>query len=137
MDRPSERRSHPIAGKYEVLEKLGDGATGTTYKVRHTLVDTVLSVTVLPATLTDDPGQRARRGRRPAGVPAPARAHRAGARFRRGGGGVLPSRSLRRRRALGPYAPRAGPARSRRGAPRRAPAGRRARVRSRARRRPR
>ena len=60
MDRPSERRSHPIAGKYEVLEKLGDGATGTTYKVRHTLVDTVLSVTVLPATLTDDPGQLAR-----------------------------------------------------------------------------
>src|SRR5207249_1695241 len=60
MDRPSERRSHPIAGKYEVLEKLGDGATGTTYKVRHTLVDTVLSVTVLPATPTDDPGQLAR-----------------------------------------------------------------------------
>src|SRR6266404_3770935 len=52
------KESHTvIAGKYEVLEELGDGAAGTAYKVRHALLDTLLSVTVLPAALTDDPRQ--------------------------------------------------------------------------------
>jgi len=54
------KESHPvIAGKYEVLEELGDGAAGTAYKVRHALLDTLLCVTVLPAALTDDPRQLA------------------------------------------------------------------------------
>src|SRR5437016_5483477 len=54
------KESHTvIAGKYEVLEELGDGAAGTAYKVRHALLDTLLSVTVLPAALTDDPRQLA------------------------------------------------------------------------------
>src|SRR5438132_8785973 len=54
------KESHTvIGGKYEVLEELGDGAAGTAYKVRHALLDTLLSVTVLPAALTDDPRQLA------------------------------------------------------------------------------
>ena len=54
------KESHTvIAGKYEVLEELGDGAAGTAYRVRHALLDTLLSVTVLPAALTDDPRQLA------------------------------------------------------------------------------
>src|SRR5436309_8808020 len=54
------RESHTlIAGKYEVLEALGDGAAWETYTVRHALLDTLLSVTVLPAALTDDPRQLA------------------------------------------------------------------------------
>src|SRR5207245_9160937 len=55
------KESHTVmAGKYEVLEELGDGAAGTTYKVRHALLDTLLCVRVLPAALTDDPRQLAR-----------------------------------------------------------------------------
>jgi len=54
------KESHTvIAGKYEVLEELGDGAAGTAYKVRHALLDTLLTVTVLPAALTDDSRQLA------------------------------------------------------------------------------
>src|SRR5436309_3296902 len=54
------RESHTlIAGRYEVLEELGDGPAGTTYKVRHALLGNLLSVTVLPAALTDDPPQLA------------------------------------------------------------------------------
>jgi Protein kinase domain len=43
-----------IAGKYEVLEELGRSAAGTTYKVRHTLLDSVLRVTVLAVEVTGD-----------------------------------------------------------------------------------
>ena len=54
------RESHTlIAGRYEVLEELGDGPAGTTYKARHALLGNLLSVTVLPAALTDDPPQLA------------------------------------------------------------------------------
>src|SRR5881396_1456938 len=54
------RESHTlIAGRYEVLEELDDGPAGTTYKVRHALLGNLLSVTVLPAALTDDPPQLA------------------------------------------------------------------------------
>src|SRR2546425_10182677 len=54
------RESHALtAGRYEVLEELGDGPAGTTYKARHALLGNLLSVTVLPAALTDDPPQLA------------------------------------------------------------------------------
>src|SRR6266850_443616 len=43
-----------IAGKYEVIEKLGQSAAGSTYKVRHTLLDSVLRVTVLGAEASAD-----------------------------------------------------------------------------------
>src|SRR5438093_987672 len=43
-----------IAGKYEVLETLGESAAGTTYRVRHTLLDSILTLTVLPDGLALD-----------------------------------------------------------------------------------
>jgi hypothetical protein len=43
-----------IAGKYEVIEELGQSAAGSTYKVRHTLLDSVLRVTVLAAEVSAD-----------------------------------------------------------------------------------
>jgi len=48
-----------IAGKYEVIEEIGTGGAGTTYKVRHTFLDSLLSLTILPAQVTDDPAQLA------------------------------------------------------------------------------
>jgi protein kinase-like protein len=60
MDRaesmPSEARTL-VAGRYELLEQLADGATGTTYRARHVLLDTLVSVTVLPAAVSEDPAQ--------------------------------------------------------------------------------
>ena len=44
-----------IAGKYEVLDEIGRSAAGTTYRVRHAILDSLLTVTVLPAELTEDP----------------------------------------------------------------------------------
>src|SRR5947207_13463888 len=59
VEATARERHTLVAGRYEVLEELGDGAAGTTYKVRHALLDTLLCVTVLPAALTDDPRQLA------------------------------------------------------------------------------
>src|SRR5438034_9030722 len=59
VEATARERHTLVAGRYEVLEELGDGAAGTTYKVRHGLLDTLLCVTVLPAALTDDPRQLA------------------------------------------------------------------------------
>jgi serine/threonine protein kinase len=49
-----------IAGKYEVCEQLAASPAGTTYKVRHTLLDSVLTLTVLPADLGADEARLAR-----------------------------------------------------------------------------
>jgi hypothetical protein len=61
--RGAEAGSEPIhdliVAKYEVLEQIGASAVGTTYKARHALLETMCSVTVLPAELTDDPRQLA------------------------------------------------------------------------------
>ncbi len=46
-----------IAGKYEVIEEIGQSAAGSTYKVRHTLLDSVLRVTVLAAEVSADRGR--------------------------------------------------------------------------------
>jgi len=43
-----------ITGKYEVIEELGRSAAGTTYRVRHTLLDSVRCVTVLAADVSAD-----------------------------------------------------------------------------------
>ena len=59
VEATARERHTLVAGRYEVLEELGDGAAGTAYKVRHALLDTLLCVTVLPAALTDDPRQLA------------------------------------------------------------------------------
>ena len=59
VEATARERHALVAGRYEVLEELGDGAAGTAYKVRHALLDTLLCVTVLPAALTDDPRQLA------------------------------------------------------------------------------
>src|SRR5919197_2892578 len=52
--------SHLIAGRFEVLEEIGRHAAGITYKVRRTLLDSILTLTVLPEHLTKDPEHRAR-----------------------------------------------------------------------------
>lgn len=52
--------SSVIAGKYEVLEELGASAAGTTYKVRHTLLDSIFTLTVLPDGLSQDPARLGR-----------------------------------------------------------------------------
>ena len=59
VEATARERHALVAGRYEVLEELGDGAAGTAYKVRHALLDTLLCMTVLPAVLTDDPRQLA------------------------------------------------------------------------------
>jgi serine/threonine-protein kinase len=43
-----------IAGKYEVIEEIGRSAAGTTYKVRHTLLDSIMRVTELAADVSAD-----------------------------------------------------------------------------------
>jgi serine/threonine-protein kinase len=43
-----------IAGKYEVIEEIARSAAGTTYKVRHTLLDSVLRVTELAPDVSAD-----------------------------------------------------------------------------------
>src|SRR5262249_20162299 len=40
---------------YEVLGQLGQGGMGVVYKVRHTVLDTILALKVLPRELTEDP----------------------------------------------------------------------------------
>jgi len=49
-----------IDDKYEVVAELGHGVAGAEYKVRHTLLDTTLALTVLPARVTADADLRAR-----------------------------------------------------------------------------
>ncbi len=44
-----------ISGKYEVQSQLGQGTMGLVYKVRHTLLDTILALKVLPAHLMENP----------------------------------------------------------------------------------
>lgn len=44
-----------ISRKYEVLGQLGQGGMGVVYKVRHTALDTILALKVLPRDLTENP----------------------------------------------------------------------------------
>ncbi len=44
-----------IADKYEVISKLGQGGMGTVYKVRHTGLDTIFALKVLPDHLAENP----------------------------------------------------------------------------------
>ena len=41
-------------GEYELLAKLGEGGMGVVFKTRHTLLDRVVAVKVLPKSLTRD-----------------------------------------------------------------------------------
>ncbi len=43
-----------IAGKYEVIGKIGQGGMGAVYKARHVVLDTVVALKVLPDHLADD-----------------------------------------------------------------------------------
>ena len=45
-----------IGGKYEVIEEIGQSSAGVTYKVRHTLLDSILRVTVLAAEVSAEDG---------------------------------------------------------------------------------
>src|SRR2546422_5350267 len=49
-----------IAGKYELLEEIGRGLAGAAYKGRHTVLDSLCTVILLPEQLRDDPEQLAR-----------------------------------------------------------------------------
>jgi len=49
-----------ISRKYEVLGQLGQGGMGVVYKVRHTALDTILALKVLPRELTENPEMVAR-----------------------------------------------------------------------------
>ncbi len=49
-----------ISRKYEVLGQLGQGGMGVVYKVRHTALDTILALKVLPRDLTENPEMVAR-----------------------------------------------------------------------------
>jgi tRNA A-37 threonylcarbamoyl transferase component Bud32 len=44
-----------ISGRYEILGKVGQGGMGTVYKARHTGLDTIVAVKLLPAELARDP----------------------------------------------------------------------------------
>jgi serine/threonine protein kinase len=44
-----------FSNKYQELERLGQGGMGIVYKVRHTMLDTVYALKVLPAHLTENP----------------------------------------------------------------------------------
>ncbi len=49
-----------ISRKYEVVGQLGRGGMGVVYKVRHSALDTILALKVLPAYLTDNQEMLAR-----------------------------------------------------------------------------
>src|SRR5215475_3993473 len=44
-----------ISRKYEVMGQLGQGGMGVVYKVRHTALDTILALKVLPRDLMENP----------------------------------------------------------------------------------
>ncbi len=50
----------PQLGEYELLEKLGEGGMGAVYKARHTRLDKLVAVKVLPKNRVADPGAVAR-----------------------------------------------------------------------------
>lgn len=55
-----------ISRRYEVLSKLGEGGMGVVYKVRHTSLETILALKVLPSYLTENQemvGRFSREGR--------------------------------------------------------------------------
>ncbi len=49
-----------IARKYEVIDQVGQGGMGVVYQVRHTDLDTILALKVLPAEWLEDPEMVAR-----------------------------------------------------------------------------
>src|SRR5204862_6536894 len=55
VERAAETAENVIVGKYETLEEMGASPVGTTHKVRHALLDTVLSMTVLSPEVSGDP----------------------------------------------------------------------------------
>src|SRR5215510_2110126 len=44
-----------ISHKYEVIDQLGQGGMGVVYKVRHTSLNTILALKVLPQHLVENP----------------------------------------------------------------------------------
>jgi DNA-binding response OmpR family regulator/6-phosphogluconolactonase (cycloisomerase 2 family) len=64
IDVPAQRAAvgsiHEQFDKYEVLERLGEGATGKVFKARHKLLGTVVALKVLHASLAQDATLRER-----------------------------------------------------------------------------
>ena len=47
-------------GEYQLLEKLGEGGMGTVYMARHTRLDRIVALKLLPESSMSDPRLRAR-----------------------------------------------------------------------------